>query len=245
MLSYLVTSSVRRDLLQLLWGERAVGSVSSLARRAGVSFSAAHRELEAMKAAGLAMSERSGNRVSYAADDAHPQGDLVEALVACDERVVATSHDQDVRAWLRAVGAPLSTAASPEHPPLAEVVGEALCLAHRDATVARVLPLVLWRHRHADLDALVAEATRRNERQTLGLFLQLAGELGKDRQLVAVALRLHDKRRSRSRPFFAGPHGPRALAAARRNTPAVARKWGFVMNMGRDSFASAFEKHVP
>ncbi len=104
--------------------------------------------------------------------------------------------------------------------------------------------LVLWKHRHADVDALVAEATWRNERQTLGLFLQLAGELGRDRKLVLAARRLHDKRRSRLGPFFAGPHSPRALAAARRNTPAVAKKWGFMMNMGRDSFESAFEKHA-
>jgi len=64
---------------------------------------------------------------------AHPQSELVEALVASDERVAATSHDQEVRAWLRAVGAPLAAPASTDHPPLAEMVGEALRLAHRDA----------------------------------------------------------------------------------------------------------------
>ncbi len=94
MLRYLITSHVRRELLVLLWGERATGSVSTLARQAGVSFSAAHRELEAMRAAGLAMSERTGNRVSYAADDAHPHRELLEQLLASEDRTVASSHDQ-------------------------------------------------------------------------------------------------------------------------------------------------------
>jgi hypothetical protein len=35
-----------------------------------------------------------------------------------------------------------------------------------------------------------------------------------------------------------------ALAAARKNTPRVARRWGYLMNMGLDSFASAFAKHA-
>jgi len=35
-----------------------------------------------------------------------------------------------------------------------------------------------------------------------------------------------------------------ALAAARRKTPPVARRWGYLMDMGLDSFASAFAKHI-
>ena len=49
LLPYLVTSRARRDLLRLLWAERAEGNVSELARMARVSFAAAHRELEAMR----------------------------------------------------------------------------------------------------------------------------------------------------------------------------------------------------
>ena len=42
--------------------------------------------------------------------------------------------------------------------------------------------------------------------------------------------------------FFTGPHGPRALAATRRNTPKEALRWGYLMNMGLDSFESTFDK---
>jgi hypothetical protein len=35
------------------------------------------------------------------------------------------------------------------------------------------------------------------------------------------------------------------MRLAREKTPALARRWGFLMNMELDSFASAFRKHVP
>jgi hypothetical protein len=34
-----------------------------------------------------------------------------------------------------------------------------------------------------------------------------------------------------------------ALALARKRTPALARRWGYLMNMDMESFASAFGKH--
>jgi hypothetical protein len=34
-----------------------------------------------------------------------------------------------------------------------------------------------------------------------------------------------------------------ALALARGKTPPLARRWGYLMNMDLDSFASAFRKH--
>jgi hypothetical protein len=152
--------------------------------------------------------------------------------------------DERLRGWLADAGAPLGVAASEApRPPLEEVVARALELAHRDSTVARVLPLVLWRERsHLDLEGLRREATRRNEGPALGYFLELAGRLGNDPNLLAASTRLSDKRRRRVKAFFAGPHGPRAVAAMRRNTPREARRWGFLMNMGVDSFRATFEK---
>jgi len=111
--------------------------------------------------------------------------------------------------------------------------------------VARVLPLVLWRQRdELDLDELVRESTRRDEREAAGFFLELTGRLGHDRRFTNAARPLRDRRRTRSKLFFAQPHGAHELALAHRNTPALARKWGFVMNMGLDSFASTFAKHA-
>ena len=129
-------------------------------------------------------------------------------------------------------------------PRLEEVLAEGLALSHRDATVARVLPLVLWRHwDRLDHGRLVRAATRRNERQSLGFFLELTGRLGGDPRLASLSESLRDRRRSRARPFFAGRQGRMALALARKKTPPLARQWGYLMNMGMDSFASAFAKH--
>jgi hypothetical protein len=248
MLEYLVKGRARRELYGLLWGKGLGENVSELARLAKVSFSAAHRELEGLRTAGLARGERSGAELVYRADTQHSHAGLLRQLAtALFEKAESKSQapgDDDVRAWLRSVGAPLS---SPEPkqpmPSVEQVLAEGLTLSHRDATVARVLPLVLWRQRsNLDLDRLAEYATRRDERQALGYFLELAGRLGDDQHLVRAAHRLRDKRRKRARMFFEGPQGPRSLAMTRRNTPKEALRWGYLMNMGVDSFRSTFEK---
>ncbi len=248
LLSYLVTSRTRRELLRLMWVEGAEGSVSALGRQARVSFAAAHRELEAMGAEGLAVSKRVGAAVVYRANRKHSEAALVDHLLRAggEQPGKQTSLDsQRVRGWLAAAGAPLLVEEPVARTPALEVVvAEGLALAHRDATTARVLPLLLWRQRHRlDYVRLVREATRRNERQTLGFFLELAGRLGRDSRLTSLSKELQDRRRRRARLFFAGPHGRMALATARSKTPRLARRWGYLMNMGLDSFASAFAKH--
>jgi DNA-binding transcriptional regulator YhcF (GntR family) len=81
LLSYLITSRARRDLLHQLWVERAEGSVSDLARRAGVSFATAHKELESMRSEGLATSKRVGRTLVHRADCKHPQSALLRRLL--------------------------------------------------------------------------------------------------------------------------------------------------------------------
>jgi len=238
---------VHREVFRLLWGKLAVGNVSALSRLAGVSFSAVHRELESMREAGLALCERVSAELQYRAKTDHPQAELLRQLANVSDEAEATnqgSHDEQVRRWLATVGAPLG---SPEPttpvPILEEVLAEGVKLSHRDATVARVLPVALWRRRkHVNLDRLVLEATRRDERPALGYFLELAGSLGGDATLVEAARALKDGRRRRVRMFFHGPHGRYALALTVRNTPKEARRWGYLMNMGLDSFRSVFEK---
>ena len=249
LLSYLVTSRARRRLLRLLWAEGAAGSVSDLARTAGLSFASAHRELAAMRAEGLARAERTGAALVYRAHDAYGQAGLVRRLLggeAVGPGRPPFADGERVRGWLAAVGAPLLAGrpSKGRRPPLEDVVAQGLAVSHHDATVARVLPIVLWRHRdRLDHDRLVDAATRWNERQALGFFLELTGLLGGDRRMASLSERLRDRRRTRPRPFFARAQGRMALALARRRTPALARRWGYLMNMDLDSFASAFGKH--
>ena len=249
LLSYLVTSRARRELLGLLWGARAEGSVSALARRAGISFAAAHRELAAMRTAGLARTKRDGAAVVYSLNPASADAALLRKLVEegdAGPRSSAAPDAEKVRTWLSAAGAPLlvSRPTRGPRPPIESVLAEGVALSHRDAAVARVLPLVLWRHRDTlDHEELVRQASLRNESQALGFFLELTGALGNERRLKDRAQRLRDGRRTRTRPFFARPVGRRELPLARLRTPALARRWGYWMNMDLDSFASTFAKH--
>jgi DNA-binding transcriptional ArsR family regulator len=248
MLTYLVTSRARRELLRLLWLESVAVSVSELTRRTGFSFGAVHQELEEMSAAGLAVSRREGRRLVHEANREHRHADVLLALLEADEPngVEVSPEDDKVRSWLRQAGAPVGAPPPMQPvPPVESVLADGLVLAHRDPTVASVLPIVVWKQRSAlDLDRLTEEATRRNERQALAYFLELTGRLASDRSLVAHARTLHDKRRRRAQPFFRATRSPVAIAQARRNTPALARRWGFWMNMGLDRFASAFAKHA-
>jgi hypothetical protein len=250
LLSYLVTSRTRRELLLLLWRDRCEGSVSALARRARVSFAAAYRELGAMRTAGLARSRREGVATVYQAKPDSPHATILRRLL--DEGAVAVPRRVSpeaavARTWLYAAGSPRPGTAPPGEPPLALelVLAEGLALSHGDAALARRLPLVLWRHRETlDHGRLVREAARRNERQALGFFLELAATLGGDPALAARARRLQDARRVRTRPFFTRVRGPVATALAARRTPELARRWGFVLNMDLESFAAAFREHA-
>jgi hypothetical protein len=202
-----------------------------------------------MRAEGLARAERAGAELVYRANPGYREAGLVRRLLGRQVPSSASSPlagSERVRGWLAAAGAPLlvSRRAKGPRPSLEEVLAEGLVLSHEDATVARVLPLVLWRHRgRLDPGRLVGAATLRNERQALGFLLELTGLLAKDPRLASLAKPLRDRRRTRPRPFFARAQGRMALALARRKTPALARRWGYLMNMDLDSFASAFRKH--
>lgn len=218
---------------------------------ADLSFAAAHRELEDMRTAGVAERERDGNQLVYRAHLGHSQAVLLRQLAQLGARAEEPPARDEarvelVRGWLRDLGAPLGAPPTSGQTPAAEtVVVEGLALAHVNSTVARVMPLVLWRQRETlDLDRLVREATRRDERETLGFFLELTGRLGRYRRFTDAARPLRDRRKTRPKLFFARPHGAYDLALARKNTPAVARRWGYLMNMGVDSFESMFTKHA-
>jgi hypothetical protein len=245
-LEYLVTSRARRQLLRRLWVDRVSGSVSALARASGVSFAAAHRELEAMKAAGLTVAERDGVATVYRANFAHPQTDVLTALLKETPPGHGDLEEQRLRGRLAALGAPLAGPVPRNHRlPPEEVLADGLVLAHHSPTVARVLPVAFWRQRDKlDFERLERAATQRDERQALGFYLELTGQLGSDRRLVRRARGLRDRRRTALRPFFSAGRGSFARPAAQEKSPALARRWGFLMNMELKSFATAFHRHV-
>jgi hypothetical protein len=159
----------------------------------------------------------------------------------------APADPEQVQAWLAHLGAPLygSTAVKPSDvPPPERVFAEALPLARREASVARAMPLALYRsRRHLDFSLLRRLARERGQGRTLGFFLELTGELSGDRSLAREArpLAREARRRSRAVQFFK-LRSPTERRLAELKTPTVARRWGFRMNMSADSFASMFRK---
>lgn len=245
MLSYLVPSQTRRRLLTLLWCSAENGSVRHLAETAGVSFAAAHRELALMEQSGLALSEGKGASHCYRANLKSPHARLLLRLLEERPEKRSGEPDEELRGWLRSLGAPLVVPAAeiPADLPREVVLARGLHLAHRDATLARVWP-VLLRTQWAglDRDLLAREAHRLGEKQTLGFFADLAGMLARDPEMRRWAQGLRDKRVRRMREFFDLPKGKFERQLNERNTPALARKWHFHMNLPLESFRAAFRK---
>ena len=247
MLDYLVTSKARRTLLKLLWAEGKRGSVSELARLGELNFRSAHKELNEMLNAGLASCTRVGNATMFQAAQDHPGAKLLRFLLSpappmpgSEEK---TRTQDQVRAWLKALGAPLEAGFDPEDLPSPEsVFVQGVKLAPTDASVARSLPVFVWKNRnHFDHKRLRAEALDHGERHMVGFFLDLTGRLGNDQALVSAAEVFRDRRRRKVRDFFpTRSSSERELAEER--TPPVARNWQFRMNMSMQTFSTTFEK---
>jgi hypothetical protein len=250
-LDFLVTSKARRRLLQLLWGLEQAGSASQLAELAGVGFASAYRELRAMQAQGLVVTDRQGGAQVYRANRTHPLADALRAMVAAPAPRATEDADEarQVRGQLAALGAPLQhEPVEPSPVPVEETVVRGVRLAHRDPDVARTLPVCLYRQRETlDFERLSEFALQLDEKRSLGFFLALTATLSRDDRFAKWAKSLRDRRWTKTpRAFFyASFRSRREQQLAEERTPPVARSWGWRMNMDLDAFRSTFEKFLP
>jgi hypothetical protein len=246
-LDYLVTSKVRRRLLTLLWGQNASGSVSDLAKRAQVAFASTHRELHTMKLLGFVSSTRDHGAEVFRANEASPCAGTLRDLVRTASHNMPPVDDAEAartRGELRSLGAPLfDPPVEVSDVEVAMVRGVAL--AHRDPTVARVLPLSFKgaAARGVDPDRLLQVARDSGEKQSVGFFLHLTSLLSGEAYFRKWAAPFRDARNSALRSFFPESSSV-AREAAERNTPGVAKQWGLRMNMSLDTFKSMYEKHA-
>jgi hypothetical protein len=198
-----------------------------------------------MKLLGLARSGREGGAEVFRANESSPFADTLRALVHAPAGRSAQSVDEAgvrTRGELRALGAPLFDRAVEVQDVEAALV-RGVALAHRDPTVARILPLSFF-HARDQLDPahLLKVARDSGEKQSVGFFLELTGSLSGDPRFKRSAALFRDRRRSALRSFF--PETSRAeREAAERHTPAVAKKWGLRMNLDFDAFRSIYDKH--
>jgi DNA-binding transcriptional ArsR family regulator len=246
-LDYLVTSRARRALLDVLLADQLEGSVSEVARRAHIQPSTAERELRRMEACGLVSFQRLGKENVVRRRGAA----FAKALRALRRPTHRPEGDREaesarVREALAYYGAPLFVAKGKDDvvPRLEVALAAALRLAHEDPAVAGNLPVVFWKNRDVDTDELTRLALRQGEGQTLGFLLELTDDLAGANFFRPAAASLEDKRLRKSKNFFSrdGRFGAYEEELALMNTPEVAKRWHFSMNMSLDSFKSYFRK---
>jgi hypothetical protein len=147
---------------------------------------------------------------------------------------------------LKRWGAPLARhAAAGEKLSREETLAQALRLARSHAEVARVWPVVFAKNRRdVNLFELESSARRLGQKKALGFFLSLSGRLCGDSRLAEFSKRLRDGRVRKTEDFFLPERGARARKLAEEDTPDLARKWFFRMNMPLASFKAFFRKFV-
>jgi hypothetical protein len=129
------------------------------------------------------------------------------------------------------------------HLALEEALLEGLAASEHDATLLRVLPIVLARHGHQlDWSALTEGARRRKLNAPLGMLIELTASLAGHSEWVERLEDLKDRRVKRMR-FFPAVKSSFEAELARQRSPEVARRWGLWMNVSEQSFRSTLELH--
>jgi len=128
---------------------------------------------------------------------------------------------------------------------LEDVVFRAVRASRMDPSLARMLPVFLWRMRDKlDLDRLVTKSLGRPWSASLGYFLELAGTLGTFDGFGGAVARLRaDLRPGRREYFFRNARrNPFEAMVADERTPPQAVGWGLLTGMPTEAFESYFTK---
>lgn len=246
-LERLLSSRARAALVRWAVEDGAPVSVGSLARQLGFTPAGLRREVRGLADLGLLRVVRHGSTdvVQVEADlplRASLAG-LLEALEGQPRRRKTAARR--VRSELTALGAPLATPPARRPRPAEKVLVDALGLAREDATVLRVLPVVLDRlGSHLDWRRLRDLARAEGRTSELGMLASLTGALTGRPELCDEVAELADGRRTRVRLFHLGPHSLRERALAERRTPDAARRWGFLLNMDEGDLRSILKRHA-
>ena len=243
----LFPSKARRAVVEALFsGHASQGSVSELARRAGLTPRAVAVEVEKLEAVGLVHVEADGAAHVVKANRSHPVAKALARLVrtASASAVTALPSDLELRPSLAAYGAPLMSDAPRAALSLSDAVLRGLRAARTDATLLRVLPVVVAKNASRfDWSELREQARRMNLKAELGMLLELTGHAAGLPEVEAQAAALRDGRRRRTRFFSAAANRYDEKLAEMRTPPSAAR-WGFRMNMTEESVRDMLRKHV-
>jgi DNA-binding transcriptional ArsR family regulator len=218
-------------------------TVSELARRADLTPRAVSVEVKRLLAAGVVEVEAEGAADRVRSNPRHPAARALRELLRKASSVPGGALT-DPRPTLRAYGAPLAGVEPRAEMSREAALVEALAESRRDATLLRVLPVVLLKNEdYFDWNALLELARKRKLKDELGMMLELTAKASGRQSLATRATGLADGRRRVPRylPERASDY-ERKLADQR--TPAVARRWGLRMNMTEESVREFVRKHL-
>ncbi len=243
----LFPTAARRAVVDLLFsGSAAEASMSELARRAGLTPRAVAVEVQRLEEAGLVEVRAVGQAHIVRPNSRNPATAALSDLVKAARGASASrGTDREARRSLAAYGAPLLGEEPKRALSLSETLLRGLKTARGDATVLRVLPVVVAKHANElDWTELREGARRMNLRAELGMLLDLTAKVADLPQLRAHTEELSDARRKRPR-YFPLVEGAFERQLAARRSPEAATRWHFLMNMTEDSFRDMVRKHVP
>src|SRR5574337_869364 len=203
-LKALFPTTARRAVVELVFsGAVTDASMSELARRAGLTPRAVAVEVQRLEEAGLVEVQAVGPAHVVRPNTRNPAASALSDLVKAARAASASNTvDRNVRRSLAAYGAPLLGEEPKPAFPLSETLLRGLKAARDDATVLRVLPVVIAKHAtELDWNDLTERARRMNLRGELGMLLDLTAKVADLPNLRAHAEKLSDARRKRPRYF--------------------------------------------
>lgn len=212
------------------------------------SLSLVQAQLKRLERGGVLTSRLQGRMRFYSLSPRFPLRAELAVMLARAEALASAEtseeHDDHVRNALFTLGAP-TFGEEVEVPDVERALVDGVELAHRDGTVASVLPVVLFKQRdRADVDKLLKYARERGEDRALGMFLDVAAQLSSDQRLSLWATFLRTEPRKLGYFFASSNRSAISRVATKKNTPDVAKRWGWWLNMGFDAFESMFRKHA-
>lgn len=240
----LFPSRARRAVLAALFGPGG-GPVtaSELARGAGLTPRAVSVEVRRLAATGLVEVEARGAADVVRPNRRHPAAGALSALLERAGRAPAVGL-RDPRPSLAAYGAPLAGVEAAARLSREEALVAGLAAAHRDATLLRVLPVMVLRNEERiDWDEVRERARRAKLKAELGMLLDLTAGVSGRAGLRSLSRGLEDRRRRVPR-YLPEPASEFERRLADRRTPAAARRWGFRMNLSEEALGQFVRRHV-
>lgn len=251
LLDFLVTSKIKKDLLKWLWKDGIEASAHQFAELCDAGYATVYDELKSFFKVGLIKERRQGKANLYKRNLDFKDATLLMKLLECDlkskevkdlEKISA----REVIAHLAQMGAPFGEYALPKLKIEKELVLVAATqTARENSTVARALPVAFaLQEKEIQFEKLKFYSQKTGLQQEVGFFLELTSKLNNSSRLKKEAKLYRDRRISVSRSFFVDKNerGPFVKLLEEKNTPRVAKRWHFTMNMRLDSFSSMFRK---